>query len=91
MDQEAMQRTLDETAKALLVPGAMVIVKTPTGTYRLSHGTTKLGAQDAPTSATSFRIGSVTKTMVAAVVLLLAEEGKLALDDTIGTYIDGVR
>ncbi len=90
MDQEAMQRTLDETAKALLVPGAMVIVKTPAGTYRLSHGTTKLGAQNAPTSATFFRIGSVTKSMVAAVVLQLVAEGKLALDDTIGTYLEGV-
>jgi D-alanyl-D-alanine carboxypeptidase len=90
IDQAAMQRTVDETAESLLVPGAMVIVKTPSGTYRLSHGTTKLGAQDAPESTTSFRIGSVTKTMTAAVILQLVEEGKLALDDHIGTYIDGV-
>lgn len=90
IDEAAMQRTLDETAASLLVPGAMVIVKTPSGTYRLSYGTTMLGGQDAPAATTSFRIGSVTKTMTAAVVLQLVEEGKVALDDPIGTYVDGV-
>jgi D-alanyl-D-alanine carboxypeptidase len=90
IDQAAMQRTLDETAEALLVPGAMVVVTTPSGTYRLDHGTTTLGAQVAPASTTPFRIGSVTKTMTAAVILQLVEEGKIGLDDPIGTYVDGV-
>lgn len=90
IDQAAMQQTIDETAKALLVPGAMVIVKTPSGTYRLSYGTTTIGEQEPPRSTTSFRTGSVTKTMTGAVILQLVAEGKLALDDPIGTYIDGV-
>src|SRR5690606_30324697 len=36
-----------------------------------------------------FRIGSVTKTFVAAVVLQLAEEGRLGLDDPIGEHLPG--
>ena len=90
IDSDAMQRTLDETAESLLVPGAMAIVETPSGTVRLSHGTTTLGADVAPESTTQFRIGSVTKTMTAAVILQLVQEGKLALDDTVGSYVDGV-
>ena len=42
----------------------------------------------APADAdTSFRIGSVTKQFTAAAILLLAQEGKLAVTDTIGQHI----
>ncbi|MBW4717948.1 serine hydrolase domain-containing protein [Saccharothrix obliqua] len=37
-----------------------------------------------------FRIGSVTKTFVATVVLQLVDEGRVALDDPISRYVDGV-
>jgi D-alanyl-D-alanine carboxypeptidase len=90
IDVAAMQRTIDETAASLLVPGAMVLVRTPAGTHRLSYGTATLGEQAAPTADTSFRIGSVTKTMTAAVILQLVAEGELALEDTIDTYVAGV-
>ena len=36
------------------------------------------------------RIGSVTKTFTAALLMQLVGEGKLSLDDTIGKYIGGV-
>jgi D-alanyl-D-alanine carboxypeptidase len=38
------------------------------------------------TEATHFRIGSVTKTFVATVILQLVDEGELTLEDTIDTY-----
>ena len=37
-----------------------------------------------------FRIGSVTKTFVAALVLLLVEDGKLRLDDTVESRLPGL-
>src|SRR3954466_2251102 len=37
-----------------------------------------------------FRVGSVTKTFTAAVVLQLAAEGRLSLEDTVDRYVPGV-
>jgi D-alanyl-D-alanine carboxypeptidase len=37
-----------------------------------------------------FRVGGVTKAFTAAIVLLLAEEGKLGLDDPLGRFLPGV-
>ena len=39
---------------------------------------------------THFRIGSITKTMTSAATLLLAQEGKLSLDDPVTKYIPDV-
>jgi CubicO group peptidase (beta-lactamase class C family) len=38
---------------------------------------------------TQFRLGSITKTFTAAAVLLLAEAGRLDLDEPVGTYLSG--
>jgi len=43
------------------------------------------------TTETQYRIGSITKTFTAAAVLLLREEGRLALDDRIDQYLPDVR
>jgi D-alanyl-D-alanine carboxypeptidase len=90
IDRMAMQASFDKTVAGLLVPGAVALVRTPAGTYRLSHGTTTFGARTAPTTQDFFRIGSVTKSMTAAVVLQLVQEGKLSLDEPIDRHIPGV-
>ena len=46
-----------------------------------------MGAQRPPRADTHFRIASVTKTMTAAVILQLAQEGKLQLDDPVSKYV----
>lgn len=43
-----------------------------------------------PTAETQYRIGSITKTFTAASVLLLHEEGALALDDPVDRHLPGV-
>ncbi len=43
---------------------------------------------DGDTSDTRFRIGSTTKTFIAVVLVQLAAEGQLGLDDTASDYID---
>ncbi len=42
------------------------------------------------TPETRFRIGSVSKQFTAALVLLLAEDGKLSLDDRVSTHLPGI-
>ena len=46
---------------------------------------------DAVRARDRFRVGSITKTFVAAVVLQLAGEGKLALEDSVERWLPGAR
>ena len=55
-------------------------------TPRSSSGRRVLGGDDPPTTTDHYRIGSLTKTMTATVILQLAQEGKLSLDDPISKY-----
>jgi D-alanyl-D-alanine carboxypeptidase len=90
IDQTALQAVVDATAAELLVPGAMVILSTPEGEFTVSYGTTTLGATIPPRADTHFRIASNTKTMTAAVIGQLAQEGRLDLDDPVSKYVSGV-
>lgn len=81
---------VDTTAKELLIPGAVVLLRTPQGEFTISYGTTLLGATSPPRADTHFRIASNTKTMTAAVIMLLAQEDKLSLDNPISKYVSGV-
>jgi len=90
IDQAALQAAVDATAAELLVPGALVILSTPQGEFTVSYGTTTLGATIPPRADTHFRIASNTKTMTAAVIVQLAQEGRLDLDDPVSKYVSGV-
>ena len=90
IDQAALQATVDTTAAELLVPGAVVVLSTPQGEFTVTYGTTTLGATIPPRADTHFRIASNTKTMTAAVIVQLAQEGKLGLDDPVSKYVPGV-
>ena len=90
IDQAALRTMVDTTAKELLIPGAVVLLRTPQGEFTVAYGTTLLGATSPPRADTHFRIASNTKTMTAAVIVLLAQEGKLSLDDPVSKYVPGV-
>ena len=90
IDQAALQTLVDTTAKELLIPGALVLLRTPQGEFMVSYGTTVLGATSPPSEDTHFRIASNTKTMTAAVIVLLAQEEKLSLDDPVSKYVPDV-
>ena len=81
---------MDKTAHELLIPGAVVLLRTPQGEFAVTYGTTLLGAKSPPRADTYFRAASNTKTMTAAVILQLAQEGKLSLDDAVSKYVPGV-
>src|SRR5881394_4162909 len=90
IDQAALQRMVETTAKELLIPGAVVLLRTPQGEFTAASGTTQLNTKNPPRADTHFRIASNTKTMTAAVIMLLAQEGKLGFNDPVSKYVPGV-
>ena len=89
-DPVALERVVEATAKDLLLPGAMVLLRTPQGNLAFGYGATELGGATAPRADTNFRIASNTKTMTAAVIVLLVQEGKLRFDDPVSKYVEAV-
>ncbi|MEU4675041.1 serine hydrolase domain-containing protein [Amycolatopsis sp. NPDC023774] len=77
-------------AKELLVPGAVVLLRTPQGTFTAAVGTTELGTSTPPAADTHFRIASNTKTMTSALMVLLAQDGKLRFSDPVSRYVSAV-
>ena len=75
---------------AAAAPGAVVAVQTPAGTWTKAYGMADPAAGVAMTTDVHTRIGSVTKTFIGSVLLQLATEHALSLDDTIGRYEPGV-
>jgi D-alanyl-D-alanine carboxypeptidase len=90
IDPQAFQAVVEGLAKDLRVPGAMVLLHTPQGRFTAAVGTTELGAQTPPAANTHFRIASNTKTMTAALIVLLAQDGKLRFSDPVSTYVPRV-
>ena len=90
IDPQAFQTVVEAAVKQLKVPGAMVLLRTPQGNFNAGVGTTELGVQLPPAANTHFRIASNTKTMTGALIVLLAQDGKLKLSDPVSTYIPDV-
>jgi D-alanyl-D-alanine carboxypeptidase len=90
IDKAALQSTVAAAAKELLVPGALVLLHTPQGQFTVNYGTTQLGTTLPPRADTHFRIASNTKTMTAAVIMQLAQDGELGLSDPVSKYVSGV-
>jgi D-alanyl-D-alanine carboxypeptidase len=90
IDPKVFQATVEGLAKDLTVPGAMVLLRTPQGRFTASVGTIELGTQSPPEPGTHFRIASNTKTMTAALIVLLAQDGKLKFSDPVSAFVPGV-
>jgi D-alanyl-D-alanine carboxypeptidase len=90
IDPIALQATVEGLAKEFLLPAAMVLLTTPQGSFVFGYGTTELGVSNPPHAETHFRAASNTKTMTAAVIVQLIQEGKLSFDDLISKYVQGV-
>src|SRR5437016_8447753 len=89
IDPAALKTMVDRTAKELLIPGAVVLLRTPQGEITVTYGPTLVGSTTPPRPDTHFRIASNTKTMTAAVIVMLAQEGKLNFDDPVSKYVPG--
>jgi len=80
----AAQDVLGQTG----VPSASVaVVKDGAIVYLRAYGAARLEPKTPAKSEMRYSIGSISKQFTAASVLLLQEEGKLSLDDSVGKYI----
>lgn len=78
----------DKTAALFgIAPGAVLMVKTPQWTYLNSKGVSDIESKAPLHCDTPFEIGSNTKMMTATVLMQLAEEGRLSLDDPLSRHL----
>ena len=91
---EVLVDRLDAAARTSLAqamaPGAVVGVQTPAGTWTKAYGKADPKTGAPMTVGVHTRIGSITKTFVGTVILRLAQQGALSLDDPIDRYVPGV-
>ena len=87
---EQFQKALDDTRAAGGFPGVITTVISPQGTWIGTSGVAAAGTDRIPTPTDRTRVGSLTKTMTATIVLQLVEEGEVSLDDTIEEYVPGM-
>ena len=84
---------LDAAVKPVVsagVPGALVLVRDGDRTRTAAAGLADVAAHRKLRPEDRFRVGSVTKTFVAAVVLELVGERHVRLDDPVGRWLPGL-
>lgn len=87
----AIASTQDPGAAASTqAPGTIVAVRSPEGTWITSYGVADLGTDAPMTVDLHHRIGSVTKSFTATLILQLVEEGELSLTDPVSRYVPDV-
>jgi len=87
--QDGLEAVLDETLSETGAPGAIAGVWTPEGDWVVAKGEADIETGEPMRTGDIFRIGSITKTFVATVVLTLADDGMLNLDDRLSEYYPG--
>ncbi|MHC8419404.1 serine hydrolase domain-containing protein [Streptomyces sp. NB004] len=86
---DATRRAI-EAAVLAGVPGVAAEARDADGVWRTAAGVGDLRTGKARGAADRFRVGSITSTFVATVLLQMAAEGKLSLDDTVERHLPGV-
>lgn len=82
---------ITERMQQLEVPGLVAVVETAAGeSYEVALGVSDVETGKPMEVADHLRVGSITKTMTATVILQLVEEGELGLDDPLAPYFPGV-
>src|SRR5919112_2528473 len=82
----ALKKSFEESD----APGVVAAVQTPRYTWVQAQGVADRASGRPMTPEVHHRIGSVTKTFTATLLLQAADEGLLSLDDTIDQYVKGV-
>ena len=85
--QNKLEAALDSTMANSKAPGAITGVWTPEGTWVVTRGEANVEAGIPMKTTDLMRIGSITKTFTATLILQLVDEGKLNLDDKLEKYV----
>lgn len=86
----SIEQVIDKAADAKNIPGVIVTVKNGETSWAYASGEGNIERNHKVDADSAFRIGSTTKTFVATVVLQLAGEKKLSLDDTVEKWLPGL-
>lgn len=89
--QGKIEKALEATMSESGIPGAVIGVWLPgEGAWTRAIGDADIKTRREVKPADNFRIGSITKTFTATVILQLVDEGKIGLDDTLDKYVPDV-
>lgn len=86
----SIEQVIDKAADAKNIPGVIVTVKNGEASWAYASGEGNIERNHKVDADSAFRIGSTTKSFVATVVLQLAGEKKLSLDDTVEKWLPGL-
>lgn len=87
-DLDKLRPMVESAMSELMVPGVVVLVRTPEETWQQAFGKRSLAADaEDITVGDHFRIGSNTKTMTGTCLLQLVDERKIALDDEVRDHL----
>jgi D-alanyl-D-alanine carboxypeptidase len=82
--------TLADRAVAAGIPGVALVIQSGSQTVEIARGVEDLTTRVPLTAQHRFRVGSIAKSVLAAVVLQLVDEGKLRLSATVETQLPGM-
>jgi D-alanyl-D-alanine carboxypeptidase len=85
-----LDAALKKSFKESDAPGVVAAVQSPDFTWVRAMGVADRASGEPMTPEVHHRVGSVTKTFTATLLLKAANEGLLSLDDTIDQYVKGV-
>ncbi|WJV44189.1 serine hydrolase domain-containing protein [Streptomyces flavofungini] len=85
----ATQRAMDAAVRAG-VPGVTAQARDGRGVWKAASGVGNLKTGEPRGKDDRFRVGSITKTFMATVLLQMEAEGRLSLDDTVDKHLPGL-
>lgn len=87
---EEIQAEMDALTEGTFPPGMVIWIDTPEYRFEGASGFANLVDDTPMPTEGAFRIGSITKVFTATVIMQLAEDGVLSLDDTVAQWLPEV-
>lgn len=88
---EALSASAETLRRKMAVPGAAIGILTGNRRFARGLGVTNIAEPRPVTASTLFQIGSITKTISAALALRLCDQGRLALDTPVKAWLPKLR